>query len=418
MFAKNSQLTINYTPIPEAVGLRVNTEYAGWQASNTAYNKGNIGPFNHHVMLDGEKMTFSNPNMYDAANDENAKRASYLTIPEVPAGMYVFVKADKKPTVKIAGKDASPSTDFDAAEGVFEYKVETKGDVEITFPGTPKKNEVYNVEAIGVTNISKSTNRIGYATESRNVPIDHVYTGTFTQHDVNAYAVLNYNGGYDLEGIFLAENAALVQKSENDINVIPANTGIVLYDADAESSTFPLFYPAHNHLEDSSADKLEGNLMVAAVEPYTFTSDDPIDQVFIMSLTHYTYNSTTGEWSEKKEADVEGFYRLRYEEGGTHNTIGANKAYMLLDVGSVALWNQTGDGSNSSNVQVFFAEDINSIHHADDATGIETINIDGEQNDGGVSHKYVFYTLSGVRLNGMPQVPGLYICNGKKVMVK
>ena len=419
LFAKNSQLTINYEPIPETSGLRVTTADPGWWHTSPAYAKydaDNVTPFNNHVMLNGNTLTFSNPNMYSLSGDENAVRGSTITIPEVTAGMYVFVKVDKAPTVTIGGTVAELCEDYDAADGVYEYYVPEKSDVEISFPGVASKNEVYNLEAIGVTNISKSTNRIGYATESRDVPIDHVYTGGFTQHDVNAYAVLNYNGKYDLEGIFLAENAALVEKSEKDINVVPANTGVVLYDADNQTSDFPLFYPALNHLEDTNDDILEGNLMVAAVQPYTFTSSDPIDNVFIMSLTHYTYNSTTDEWSGQKTEDVEGFYRLRYEEGGSHNTIGANKAYMLLDVGSVALWNQTGD--TGSNVQVFFAEDINSIHQNDTTDGIEGIMINGDETSDSLSRNYEFYTLSGVRINGIPTAKGIYICNGRKVLVK
>ena len=89
---------------------------------------------------------------------------------------------------------------------------------------------------------------------------------------------------------------------------------------------------------------------------------------------------------------------------------------MLLDVGSVALWNQTGD--TGSNVQVFFAEDINSIHQNDTTDGIEGIMINGDETSDSLSRNYEFYTLSGVRINGIPTAKGIYICNGRKVLVK
>lgn len=47
----------------------------------------------------------------------------------------------------------------------------------------------------------------------------------------------------------------------------------------------------------------------------------------------------------------------------------------------------------------------------DKTTAIENINTD-------VKADNAWYNLQGVKFNGMPSVPGIYINNGKKVIVK
>ena len=76
-----------------------------------------------------------------------------------------------------------------------------------------------------------------------------------------------------------------------------------------------------------------------------------------------------------------------------------------------ALWNtSTGNGASHA---VMFAEDLDGIYDTD---AIESVTV--EDDNFIMDENAVFYTLSGVKLNGKPSAKGLYICNGKKVLVK
>ena len=44
-------------------------------------------------------------------------------------------------------------------------------------------------------------------------------------------------------------------------------------------------------------------------------------------------------------------------------------------------------------------------------TGINTVGVDAKADN-------AYYNLMGVKFNGMPTVPGIYIHNGKKVVIK
>ena len=143
---------------------------------------------------------------------------------------------------------------------------------------------------------------------------------------------------------------------------------------------------------------------------------DPWCVKFIMTRTYYTYYSADGSSSGAQESPVEAFYRMRIDTNAStaaqHNTIGANKAYLLIPNTDVptALW----AGSASSKAGLIFIDlDENDIDDNSEVNGIEnpvtTLEDDTDA---------CYYSLSGVRLGGKPSKPGMYICNGKKIIVK
>ena len=69
----------------------------------------------------------------------------------------------------------------------------------------------------------------------------------------------------------------------------------------------------------------------------------------------------------------------------------ARKAYVKLD------------SSNARSLDIVF----------DDATGITTTNYTNDTNSAGA-----WYTVNGVKLSGKPAAKGMYINNGKKVVIK
>ena len=97
-----------------------------------------------------------------------------------------------------------------------------------------------------------------------------------------------------------------------------------------------------------------------------------------------------------KEGTGAGFYKL-----SSTGTIGANKAY--LTYGSPAQEEPVG-------APAFFS--------FDNTTGIVEMRNEGNEWNGGNGENAIWYDLNGRRLQGKPAQKGLYIVNGKKVIIK
>ena len=120
------------------------------------------------------------------------------------------------------------------------------------------------------------------------------------------------------------------------------------------------------------------------------------------------------------ETDAAGFYRQHLWTGSPQpendagkNTMASNTAYLLVPTEQlpIAVWNSGG----SSGARLYNSIGI----RFDDATGIHDVHIDGErQSSNDTATAIGWYTLDGRKLAGMPTKPGLYICDGKKVVIK
>ena len=95
-----------------------------------------------------------------------------------------------------------------------------------------------------------------------------------------------------------------------------------------------------------------------------------------------------------KEGTGAGFYKL-----SSTGTIGANKAYLTYDA-------QEGPVG----APAFFS--------FDNTTGIVEMRNEGNEWNGGNGENAIWYDLNGRRLQGKPAQKGLYIVNGKKVIIK
>ena len=99
----------------------------------------------------------------------------------------------------------------------------------------------------------------------------------------------------------------------------------------------------------------------------------------------------------------------------TSNTLGANKAYMLIRSGNVpkALWNTTGGGGVKRFIGIEGVSDI--YDWSDESDG----NSEGDENPGNGKTGPI-YNLSGQMMGDDESVltPGIYIRNGKKFVVR
>lgn len=420
LFADGGELTYGNVPLNETKGLLIGLPRIGQDDAATVADieaGGKYAKYNGTLeLLSTGGLKITAPQAVEGLSRNHITTS--ISIPEVDENMYIFVKANAEPTVANVTKVTNK---YDVADGVYLYKKDTSKDTKAIFQFTNA-----TIEKIGVTNIEKSINELGYATESRAYPIDHTYTGEFTKNDVNAYAITTY---MDTGDAYNYKGYAEVRKSEKEVTVVPANTGVVLYKSgNSTQFTAPLFYPAVNVTTSATDDAtLATNYMAPNVQSTLHNSEtetkDGIEYTkFIMTRKYYIYNKTTGTSSEQKTSNVEAFYRMKIDTNEStavkNNTIGANKSYLLIPTAKLplALWdaNSNGLGIAGQAKNTFFI-DLADVEGAfDETTDIEATIVDGVEE----VEQDVYYTLSGIRLDRKPVTKGVYICNGKKVFVK
>jgi hypothetical protein len=305
---------------------------------------------------------------------------------------------------------------FGIKGGVWLYQNRgTKSDFKLTFGSS------VNIELIAVTNEVKTINELGYASESRAHAIDHTYQNTLTNRPVQAYAITTYEGEpYNYKGY------PTVKKSENALTVVPANTGVVLYDANTritDGFSSPLISPAVNNMTPTDADNtiLATNYMAPNVESTVHETETELRNgvectKFGMTRTYYTYSTTYGDSEAKTSAEA--FYRLRIMNDAAKDRIEANKAYLLIPTAKlpVALWNSgSGEGVAGQVRQGMIYLDLEELENIE-ATGIVRPTT---ENYAVVEDQNVYYSVSGTRIIGTPKTKGLYIReDGKKVCIK
>ena len=430
LFAQGSQYayaTESKVPqdVPEYAGLGMTLEGIGPKGNNDAYFGYNKGC--GHGWLWGIKE---------------------LLIPAVDDGMTVYIQTERgsNPTFEIeggkmkdnkydpaaAGENILVEKKFDQDENsyvddkinTYVYGFTVKADVNGNKTNVRVKNldPTKRIFRIGVTDIRKDINKFGYATESRDRDIDHMMTGFLTIADAHAYFAESFTTNPDMEtgqdpiGFVKLVKAVKTEPGididrgsiygsgktiDLDYECIPAGTGVVLYsekvkNAGKETSTnIPLFVRAMHVVSTSTSN----NLLVG---PVTSTYIDGTAKDYILTNIYQHRQNLNVNLEGSGTEEKIGFYRAQPGE------LGANKAYLNLD-------NVT---SSSAKLVLFsFFDDEEEDIHNGITTGIEDAT---HQMDNGqwTKDNAEWYNLNGQKLNGMPSSSGLYIVNGKKVLVK
>lgn len=330
-----------------------------------------------------------------------------IKIPNVNAGMYIFLHCNRAKGSDIsvtssAGNNAIQEgwknnneliNQFNPKDGVWVFKVNQTGDVIVK-----GLSQIYH---IAVTDQVKTFSKVGKATESRDCFIDYSQSGVYTKNSLTAYHAQS-SDQYDNQ-----KNIISLEK----IDVMKANVaGLLLYNdykatvngkevVTEHESNFdvPLFAPAVN-IEALAFGKNENNEQASSplkahVAASTMAPSDANVNRFIFTNVVYDRNDAS---ETKKEKDL-GFYIVRKQ-----GNMKANQAYLELPT---SLFNTTSAAKQY--VRLAF-EDIN-----DTPTGIDSVPTDTLPR----LESGVYYTLNGVRLASKPQQKGIYILNGKKVVI-
>lgn len=330
-----------------------------------------------------------------------------IKIPSVNAGMYIFLHCNQAEGSNIsvtssAGDNAIQQgwennneliNQFNPKGGVWVFKVNQAGDVIVK-----GLSQIYH---IAVTDQVKTFSKVGKATESRDCFIDYSQSGVYTKNSLTAYHAQS-SAQYDNQNNIISLEKIDVMK--------PETAGLLLYNdykttvngkevTEEHESNFdvPLFAPAVN-IEASAFGKNENNKqesspLKAHVAASIMAPSDANVNRFIFTNVVYDRNDAS---ETKKEKDL-GFYIVRKQ-----GNMKANQAYLELPT---SLFNTTSAAKQY--VRLAF-EDIN-----DTLTGIDSVPTDTLPR----LESGVYYTLNGVRLASKPQQKGIYILNGKKVVI-
>lgn len=420
--ANNTEVTLTYT-VTQGDGIAGLSEVYVFRANTTTF-------------LTYVKVTTTDHSAgasYGKCITASSSEPLVITIPDLNADSkqdWIYIESSPAPTSITNATAAEAGDGQDAKSGVYKYKVTEAGNCDVTFAANT------TISRIGVTHIMKQLTTVGegesakaWATESRDRAIDYSQTGVFTQNDVAAkYATVSYD----------VQKATVTLKNIGNYGV-PASTGLVLKMesvanlSSANSAGVPLFAPAISTTTLPAANigfnGSMGNMMRPNLTSRTFTTEredaaatDNVSGDFTRFIlaTRYMKWKKVGDAAvthdtEFSEGNVPVFYRMhKYitAVGGTGaddlNTLGANKAYLSLRTANLpdALW--SSDGS--------FAREFIGI------TDISDMEEEREANGEGVtSRATAIYNLSGQKVaddDSQPLPPGVYIRNGKKIIMK
>lgn len=360
-----------------------------------------------------------------------------MVVPNVPAGAVVYMRLKKAKDFRahkyeFAGSEASDITLIPvdpAATKPNEWVASIRNN------NSEKKHLTlslfgYTLEKLAVSLDPKSIGKTGFATESRARIIDHDLTEYFTLAPVKAYQASFDNNTKPtkviLSQIRFMPAAPDIKKNEqneviNDGLTNNEGLGCILYH-DVEANTdeaigksvtggFHLFVPDMHDNETDLADwsslvcNTETNILRSCVPAATDNNDrlaatDNGDTRYILSAKPYQNAGQGYQAGDDGKAGLVGFYKVDPINGAKKT---GNIAYMQLSSSQI---------SNSKISMLFFDELFGEINNGI-ATGISEVN---EEN--GVNDKAEWYSIDGQKLNGVPTAKGLYIVNGKKVLVK
>lgn len=429
-FVDRAQLVSTGTngPLPETAGL-------GFSLNDKNTGGLTLGMVDGNVPAGGVQANGSGETWRDGSLTITGGGTIIVPMPVINYGQYyIYINSSVKPSSVTHATDISTAEGSDVdndyndtdndGHGTFKYTFTGTGNAEFTFSGDA------TVYAIGVTDKQKTLTKIGgtaWATESRDCTIDHALTGYLTTNDANAYAIIERNDN----PTYTADKTKTTVAINDERFVVPANTGLVMKQTtglptlgeNVTTYNVPLFVPAVTTATDD-ASAFNYNLMRPNINATELTDEtESFEGIngsatytrFILAKRYATWakggNTVTPPTAfESQEAAV--FYRLHHfgdtfdgENADQLNTLGANKAYLLLLTSSLpaALWN--ANSPTRSYVGILGVSDMEENFTDENADGFS------------LSEKT--YNLKGQLVNtdgALP--PGVYIRNGKKIIIK
>lgn len=301
-----------------------------------------------------------------------------LTIPQVPTKYkaYILATVDNNGSIKKDVTTLSGETYYaDKSKTIFVIDG-NDNDINLTV-----KNAL--IEKIGVTGTFKTFNVYNgksYATEYR----DH-------------------NERYDLTDIFTngkTVEAQIVKSVEDDehlaktstIKIAPKETGVILTcSATDDVNAIPLFVKDVNSEEST----IENNMLKGTLEETDQLESNGVNYVFTRVSYDLDKDGKIVDGDNGKQSTL-GFYRVAANDD---SNLAAHKAYLHVP-------------SSMPAKNFYVIEGI--FDNGDTPTSIVSVS----DNVGPSMDEGCYYTLTGIRMSSRPTRAGIYIHNGKKIVIK
>ena len=296
---------------------------------------------------------------------------------------------------------------------------DNSGDVIYAIPAPSKTTNValffngVEVHKIAVSKDPKKVNKYGWATESRKRVIDQELTSYFTGKPFETCLVksVQYNKEtVTLERVVMTEkvmkkadndgdNAAYIihntsadgEKDEKAVDIMATGDGFHLFVPDIHdyvkaNESYP---SSDNRYNQKSVNTYYENTMKAKLNAGTLDPTNT-DGTTNFVLTWQVADIEDGQQGSSYDFGYVGFFRV--QDSGINSK--GNQGYLPLNLG----------GGNTNKFSLTY-EDA----ETDD---ISSAIVDRNQKNG------AFYNLNGQKINGVPTKSGIYIVNGKKIVVK
>ena len=254
------------------------------------------------------------------------------------------------------------------------------------------------VEKLAVSKDWKTISKYGFATESRDHAIDHTLTGYMTGLPVEAYIVTDPIASTNT-------SAGEIRVTKVD-GVLPAGQGCFLandmyaaYDATKDmgvkvlNNQTNLFVP---DMHDTELVSTTGNCMVACISQQHIDASINGSINYILSAMYQSASDRT----ETHEGQVS-FYRM-HPSGVTMPEHSAYLAVPAASANGISAYYIRVEGAEDPLAEDFGNQDITAVKGIENAAAIE-----GD-----------WYNMNGQKLNGRPNTSGIYVVNGKKVVIK
>jgi len=354
----------------------------------------------------------------------------------MPVGHY----SDSEKAVDIKFEIGEATTEYDGIVSDFTYD-ETYNQYSKYYPANDNSGDyiiaIYNwgaesdltltlngfvLKKLAVSTDFKTVNRLGWATESRARVIDPALTSEMTGYPFETYIVTGAsyanktvtlspvsvgdfvmpiasdgdNNAYIIRNTLL-DNTKVVNGVKEPGRVQILNNGFHLFVPDMHD------YQAANDVEGNTLNQKKKNEMGSNMLVSLLTSQT-LNKQGDGNVYNYALTSQKNKVGDDTQTylDEIGFYRIK---DGTKSS--GNQGYLPVDC-TVPTGTTDGGGAKMSIIFDSFDDPVETVETA--------IEVPFEKVFGG--SEPVYYNLNGQKLSGKPTQGGLYIVNGKKVLVK
>lgn len=300
----------------------------------------------------------------------------YMTLQDVPTGSTIFVEyTDQFFNLNSINVDSLRTYQNDLLHNVSMYKVTSTGDVSFCFQNL----KLYRIAIVkdNKTIGDKNKDYIKYATYSQSYPVDYSLNKILNGTEVTAYSVST-----DYQS-----NATSVIFTELPNNQSDSGEGVILKTSGNLGESHPIFTTDFN----TTPKKLTNNALVGTGDEETEFGKAKKEgyQNYILTTKYFHLDENENPSGEVIDGKQQCFYK--WVEGNAKR----NFAYLQLQ--------------NPSNAN---AKTVIYLDWFGDTTGIHGMTAPSQVTSG-----KTYYTLDGRKVTS-PTQKGIYIINGKKIIIK